>query len=36
MLAAPVQDFPDPALKQGLGQFWVQHVDFVAIAGKVS
>jgi hypothetical protein len=36
MLAAPVQDFPDPALEQGLGQLWVQLVDFVAIPGKVS
>jgi hypothetical protein len=36
MLTAPVQDFPDPVPEQGLGQLWVQHVDFVAIPCKVS
>jgi hypothetical protein len=36
MWAAPVQDFPDPVLEQGLGQLWVQQVDFVEILSKVS
>ena len=36
MWAAPVQDFPDPAPEQGLGQLWVQHINFVAIPAKVS
>jgi len=28
--------FPCPWMEQGLGQLWVQHINFVAIPAKVS